>query len=385
MRNVFWISLLASLILTVASPLVSAHSQEDSGAVISLRTYGWEPPQRGNIGPPSIIIDHKNRVVVGFTVEERNGLVGRNQPSLGFHILRFAGDGKAELSLSVPTNKRARTGVHLSDEDQIVVRANDNLQLLQVGVGAVQNAVWKILAPCPIQCGVVQSQTRRTLVLYTEQADPVTLIRFSPEPQLERCGKERSLLKSIEDKIQNWPESITDRYAYSHGEESRSGLQRWPLCDYEHRIELPLRAVAWTALSDNLFLVRTDENRKGDWGVELVAADGQLKFRMPLLKHESAGTLWTPTRSSERGDRIAVDVLTLRGGNQTLDISSHITSRRIAVYDTDAGKQVASVPVAIRYHYGFAFALSPDGRRLAILEDDAVRIVDLDPAKFDMH
>jgi hypothetical protein len=249
----------------------------------------------------------------------------------------------------------------------------------------VQNAVWKILAPCPLQCGVLQSQTRRTLVLYTEQADPVTVIRLSPEPQLERCGKERRLLKSIEDKLQNWPKSITDRYAYSYGEESDSGLQRWPLCDYEHRVDLPLRAVAWTALSDKLFLVGTYENRKGHWGLELVAADGQMKFHVPLLKYESAGTLWTPTRSSERGDRIAVDVLTLRGGNPTLDISSHITSRRIAVYDTDAGKQVSSIPVPIRCHYGFAFALSPDGRRLAILEDDAVRIVDLNPAKSDMH
>jgi hypothetical protein len=252
-----------------------------------------------------------------------------------------------------------------------------------MGGGPVQTAVWKILAPCPVQCGVLQSQTRHTLVLYTEQADPVSVIRLSPEPQLERCGKEPSLLKSIGDKLQNWPKSITDRYAYSHGEESDSGLQRWPLCDYEHRVELPLRAVAWTALSDNLFLAY--ENRKGHQGLELVAADGEVKFRVPLLKYESAGTLWTPTSSSERGDRIAVDVLTLRGGSQTLDISSHITSRRIAVYDIGAGKQVASIPVPIRYHYGFAFALSPDGRRLAILEDDAVRVVNLDPAKSDMH
>lgn len=114
--------------------------------MISLRTYGWEPPERGNIHLPSIIIDHKNRVVVGFTVEERRGLVQRNQPSLGFHILRFSGNGKTDLSLSVPTNKRGRTSIHLSDDDQIIVRANDNLELLQVGEGPVQNAVWKILA-----------------------------------------------------------------------------------------------------------------------------------------------------------------------------------------------------------------------------------------------
>jgi hypothetical protein len=384
MRNVnIWVTLLAILTSTVR--FGSAQSPPDSNAAINLRTFGWQPPERGKIDVSSIAIDHKNRVLVGFTVEERGGLVDRNRPSLGFRIVRFSSDGKADLSLSLPTNKGGRTGVYLSDSDQIVVRANDSFQLLQAGEGSIKNPIWKILAPCAMQCCAAQSDTHHTLILYTVQADPVNLIRFLPEPVLERCGKEPSLMKSNEDMIQNWPEIITDRYVYHHGDGPDSGPYRWPLCDYEHRTELPLRIGAtWTVLSDDLFLVRTHSHQTGNWGVEVVTADGHVKFRAALLKHESAGTDRPRTQSSERGDRIAVDVLTIRGRNQTLDIAGHVTSRRIAVYDVAAGKEIASIRTGVRYRYRFAFDLSPDGRRLAILEDDVVRIVDLDePTKSD--
>jgi hypothetical protein len=63
-----------------------------------------------------------------------------------------------------------------------------------------------------------------------------------------------------------------------------------------------------------------------------------------------------------------------------------MTARRVAVYDTEAGKEVASIPASVKDRYRFAFDLSPDGRHLAIWEDDAVRVVALDDvAKSYMH
>ena len=115
-------------------------------------------------------------------------------------------------------------------------------------------------------------------------------------------------------------------------------------------------------------------------GLEVISSRGQLKFRPTLLKHESVGTFWTGIRSSERGDRIAVDMLTIRGGNRTLDISGHVTARRIAVYDIEAGKELASIPVNPKHRYRFEFDVSPDGHLLAILEDDVVRLIDIEGA-----
>ena len=56
------------------------------------------------------------------------------------------------------------------------------------------------------------------------------------------------------------------------------------------------------------------------------------------------------------------------------------------MYDIDAGKEMTSIPAKAKYHYRFAFDLSPDGHRLAIWEDDAVRVVALDDVgKTDVH
>src|ERR1700680_3902230 len=111
--------------------LGSAQFKTDGVVVLKLRPFGWEPPEPHEIDTPSIAIDHKDRVLIGFTVRERNGLVPRNQPSLSFHIVRSSPEGKADLSLSLPTNAAGATGIYLSDSDQIIARANNNLQLLQ--------------------------------------------------------------------------------------------------------------------------------------------------------------------------------------------------------------------------------------------------------------
>jgi hypothetical protein len=57
------------------------------------------------------------------------------------------------------------------------------------------------------------------------------------------------------------------------------------------------------------------------------------------------------------------------------------------VYNIETGKEVASIPASIKFHYRFSFDLSPDGRHLAILEDDIVRLVDVDnaAAKSNIH
>ena len=344
---------------------------------IQLRSYGWEPPESHQFNEPSIAIDHKGRVLVGFTVRERNGLVTRDQPSFSFHIARFWPDGKPDLLVSLPTDAAGRTGTYLSDTDQIIARANNYLQLLQSEDGNPQDGKWRILAPCIAQCNVVQSHSRHTLLLHTEGADPpLMLIHLSPQPAFQRCGKAHQFIKSAEDSIQNFPQSISDEFAYFSVD---GDTYRWPHCDYAHRVELPVHIRGrWTVLNDKTFVANPHNARRDQSGLEVISSEGQVKFRWAVGKHETADTLWVPIRSSERGNRIAVDVPTLRGGNRALDISDHVTARRIAVYDIEAGKEVASITVNATHRCHYEFDLSPDGHRLRILEDDVVRIVDLD-------
>ena len=208
----------------------------------------------------------------------------------------------------------------------------------------------------------------------------MTVIRLSQEPASTQFGNPPRLMESTEDKIQNYPQAITDTFAYFSGQTQRPEpfTYRWPLCDYEHRTEIrpPVRGRI-TVLGDETFVT-------GEKDLEVVSAEHSL-FRQPMAKHESWDNLWVPIRSSERGNRIAVDIITARGGNRTLDISNHVTARRIAVYDIEAGKEVASIPVNSKHRYRYEFDLSPDGKRLAILEDDAVKVVDLNQRPTDKN
>ncbi len=370
--SVFWVPVL--IVLWYGEP-APAQSRTESAVVVDLHSYGWEGPNGREINSPSLAIDHQGRVLVSFTVRERKGLVTRSEPSLDFRIVRFLPDGKVDLSLLLATNEAGRTGIYLSDTDQIIARANESLQLLHTDEGSPQGGAWKILAPCALHCYVEQSVTRRTLHLYTIGADPAsTLIRLSQQPLLKPCGKAEKLIGANDEKVQNYPQSITDEFAYFSLD---GGAYRWPLCDYEHRAVLPVPIRGrWIALSDKLFVLNT-LSREDNWGLAVISSDGHPKFRPDLAKHESV-VASQPIRSSEQGDRVAVDIATLGAGKRRLDISAHATARRIAVYDIEAGKEVASIPASVKHRYRLEFDLSPDGHRFAILEDGTLKVVSLD-------
>jgi hypothetical protein len=384
-------------ILICAVRLASAQSPAANIRVLNLRDYGWQvpdplQPREGDaVERRSIAVDHNGRVLVAFTVRERSGLVTREQPALSLHIIRFSPAGKADPLLSLLTNGWRSNSIYLSDSDEIIVRANDTMQFWQVDPGNAEKGSWKALVPCSLRrCRVKQSPTGRTLLLYTVDADPpLTIIRASQPPTLRRCGKAPQSIGSFEDKIQNYPQSITDEFAYFSGQTRSLDLftYRWPLCDYEHRVEMPLHIQGrFTVLKNESFVSNADfatnaltkPDKEARRTLVVTSSDGQVKFRQHMKAHESWDNFWVPIRSSERGNRMAVDLLTMRGGNQSLDISSHVTERRIAVYDIEAGKELASIPVNPKHQYRFEFDLSPDGHRLAILEDDTVKIVDIE-------
>jgi hypothetical protein len=370
-------TLLVILLWTGRSVL--GQSQTVSTVVGNLRTYGWDSLDRHGHIIPSIAVDNEGRVLVGFTVRRRSGLVTRDQPSLDFRIMRFSPDGKVDLPLSLPTSVKTTNGIYLSDTDHIIARANDSIQLLQPDDGNPQKGTWKTL--CAQHCGVLQSPTRHTLVLRVREADPPSMIiRFSPQPVLQPCGKGPQIVESDDGKIQNYARAITDEFAYFYQPDPQGFAYRWPLCNYDHRIELPVHG-PYRVLNDKLFLVQTSTSHIGitDRAPEVISWDGQLKFQPRISKYESCvGDDLKAIRSDAAGDRIAVLLVTRRGGNLRLDISSHVTAIRLAVYDIEAGKEIASIPLKAEVRYGLDFDLSPDGRSLAILGDDTVAVVNLE-------
>ncbi len=90
---------------------VDAQSETAKSLRFKLADYGWQslpksrPGERPSTHAPSVVIDHKGRILVGFAAHENTELTSREHPGLLFHILRFNPEGKLDHTLLVPTKQ----------------------------------------------------------------------------------------------------------------------------------------------------------------------------------------------------------------------------------------------------------------------------------------
>ncbi|MGA8490649.1 MAG: hypothetical protein WB711_09525, partial [Terriglobales bacterium] len=281
-----------AVMLICAGQFLAAQPPTIKIAVLNLRDYGWEPPEPMHahevdfVARQSIAVDHKNRVLVGFAIRQRSGLVTRDQPALSFHTIRFLPDGKTDLSLSLPTNGWRSNSLYLSDTDQMIVRANDSLQVLQSDAQPANKgeSSWKVIAPCALRCQITQSPSRRTLLLDTWDVDPpLTIIDTSQLPTVRRCAKTSYEAHSITDKFAySSGQSKADIHNYFSGKTATPEVHtyRWPLCEYEHLVEVPVHIRGgYTVLNDQFFVANAETKVAKDVAgdLEVISCDGQVK------------------------------------------------------------------------------------------------------------
>jgi hypothetical protein len=385
-----WQRNLAAFAMLLFGACSSACAQSQAAKVVKfkLEDYGWRPLPKLQHGEWAgtrsqlVSIDHNGRILVGFAARENADLATREHPALSFHILRFSSEEKPDLSLVVPTKDYFTNGLYLGPNDQIFARANNALQVLseQSAAGAY-GAAWRSLIPCSTNCWIHQSPSRQTLVI-TESKDSFghssvwptndsiyTVVDISSAPPVLRACT----------KLAFYGEKITDKFAYwPNYDRDDNRTVRFPFCDVDHLQELPLtRLGGFFPLSDDAFLLLGGESKDSPAEVQLVGSDGRVKFRHEMPRHDTpqySVSFWAT--SDERGDRFAFTVDTWRGGSRAFDISGKLVARRIVVY-SESGQELASIAVSAMYHRDFDFAMSPDGHRLAILDEDVVTVVDM--------
>jgi len=176
-----------------------------------------------------------------------------------------------------------------------------------------------------------------------------------------------------------YAEKITDNFAYWPGYEyDDDRTVRFRFCDVHHPDDTPeTNEGGFFALSDDAFLLLINAYGKSPGEVKVVDSGGRITFRHELPKHDTPqyGPVFWAT-SDERGDRFAFVVDTWRGGSRFFDVSGKVVVRRVAVY-SETGGELASIAVSTAYHRDFDFALSPDGHRLAVLENGTLTIAEL--------
>jgi len=376
------------LLLFVACSAVDAQSQTAKVASFKLEDFGWQSLPKAqhdeSTGTRSklVAIDHEGRILVGFAARETAGLATRDHPELLFHILRFSSEGKLDQSLLVPTKDYIGNGLYLGPDDRIFVRANETLQMLsEKNRSGAYGAPWISLMACSATCWIQQSPSRQTLVVReskdgfgngtswpTNDSIYTVIDTSSEQPVLRTCTKMAFYAQKITDKFAYWPNYDRD--------DNRT--VRFPFCDVNNFQELPwIGGGGFFPLNDGAFLVLgSDKNQRGV--VKLVGWDGQVRFRHTMSDKGDVPQyhvgFWAT--SDERGDRFAFTVDTWHGGSRFFDISGKLVARRIVVYD-DKGRLLATIPVSTAYKRDFDFSLSPDGHRLAILDEDVVTTVEM--------
>jgi hypothetical protein len=377
-----------SMLLFGAYSPADAQSQPTKAVKFDLEDYGWQPLPKEQPGEWAgtrsqlISVDRQGRVLVGFATRENQSLASREHPGLSFHILRFTSEGKVDLTLVLPTNNLFTNGFYLGPSDQIFARANDTFQWMSDEGGTRKESVdWQFLVPCPRNCYIGQSSSRRTLTVSANSKD-------MSDRDYDRGTRANTMLdaSSLPPRVVNdCPHTggiITDKFSYQSSDNIETDVRRWPLCHQEHGTELPLdmRGGSVIALNDEvLLLLGTGKDRRG---VDLVSPKGQTKFHHEMPKHD---VVTDEVRSDERGDRFAFTVQTWRGGVPALDIGGKVVAFRVVVY-SETGQELATVSLNPQlangslnpyYYRRFDFSMSPDGHRLAILDEGIVTVLDV--------
>jgi hypothetical protein len=164
---------------------------------------------------------------------------------------------------------------------------------------------------------------------------------------------------------------ITDQFSYRSNYDRDDDLTvRYPFCEVDHYEDFPMwgRGGGYVLNDDTLLKI-------GPAGATLLGPDGQVRFSKKMPKHDYIDYFRIAT--DEHFDRFAFMVYTVRGEHRRLDISGNVRARRLLVLDQN-GKEVASIPTDTGYHFDSNFAMSPDGHRLAILDEGVVTVVELE-------
>jgi hypothetical protein len=341
---------------------------------VTLNKYGWQPLPK-ILGPKTQLIsfNREGSLLVGFTARETYGVASREHPGLSFHILRFTSDGKVDLAITVPTNDYFHNGFYLGPNDEIFVRANEKFQFLsKIDLADGASAEWKTLAACPEDCRITQSVSRQTFVLRVPADRPndsyIVIAASSASPHvLETCQQ-----------MASQGEKITDHFSYWSGVDGNEPFtRRFSFCTLDHPEELPLGWVGGLLVVNDTSFLKFGFVHKLQGRVELIKADGQSVFRHEMPKGVIPYDFLGPWATSNlNGTRFAFIVSTWRGGSNFLDISGRRVERRVVVL-SETGKELASIQISLNHRHDFDFSLSPDGRRIAILDQNEVTIRDL--------
>jgi hypothetical protein len=336
---------------------------------LSLHEYGWKPAVRVPVKETEFVdarrigFDTAGQIYVGFSITGQPKLIKRGDTNNVFRVLKFGSDAKTLLQTKdFETQSERRVGINLSSGDDLIVTADEKIHLIDRQ--GSPKTLFEIQKPeRHYGWSIRESASGKTLLVQVPgvRSDSRLFLRTDTLTLVARCDGQ--------DYVQTFSDSMEMKLV-AH---PSSGLVYRSICDGSDHF-LPLSRSSTPVLIDNSSLL------------EIERADDQSILRLQKL---DGATLWTqtlpihffavqyPVRTTRDGGRFAIEITEERGGNRTLDISSHTVSMAVVVFDARSGNQLYSVKV--RKTGLDEFALSPLGDRLAILYGGTLEIWKLKP------
>lgn len=367
---------------------------------ISLKTCGWEPehPVINHTGyvPLSLAFDHQENLWTGYTTKLFK-LVPRAKPESGeqYNVVELSGSpAKCAVRLNRPTTASSPVAILFSNQGSLLVVANDQVHLIDRGEFKDQ-AVFDLLRPSDHEYyRVRQSPGRKSLVVvidgfthaessYTWLApDSLKIIHFCsypPAPDYAHHIGFRSFADDGRFAELDYDDTPTAtrlgvRWIAEGRYCSEKTTESPELMEPSDKQMQPIDALLFDRETVFFSNNRSDDNARS---IVVYNRDGTLAH---VLSAPDREVKESEDVSSEDGSRVAVIIDTMAGGIRSLDISDHVASRRVDIFDTKTWKRVAQIelPVTGRTEFatGSSLAFTPDGKTLAIRAADLVQFYD---------
>jgi len=325
---------------------------------VDLAEWGYKPPPPRAVREAGAVrfldFDSHNQVLAGFVVRAEDPLATSTDPGLILHVVAFDPDGKFLSDRQFPATSRYQNQIFATSSGNLLLATDQVLRLISPdGKVLAQRDLprdwWRLWA--------APDRTRfwfKNLVVL-DAKDLTTVAECSyPDHRVDSISAHNTFLALYKSNSFSHPTEVRAfcgstqfTYVASQGEPSDG-----------------------TLLDDDRVVLAY-----GDPMVELIDRGVRLWRDSLDKRHERIGD---HISVDTHGDRFAVLVDTYQGGIRFLDISSTLKSKRVIVYNAKDGKHLVEVPIPKLPKFFLDFALSPDGKLLAIKCDGELQVVAVD-------
>lgn len=401
-------------LLVIAFSLISAPWTSSSPNSVSLHEAAnpeWRVDLRPAIGSPpvrsiaqrrseflakpyaSVWFINNNTIATTFVVRKtgsepqvsnRKGL-DNNLPLQLRAIFLDAQTGKVKGNANWPTDSR-RSLIIAVDEGKFVTLRGRNLTLYSPDAVALKD----LTLPATDFAGWLwcPSPTGKNILFFSSQFGKSSLIWINTDTL--------KVIDSWEDDLNGYL-SISDKYvatstcwsgfevkSVTYNDNGGATISPGSKCDSEIKIRSPL--TGWKTIAPgepHQYPQFVNENMlfvPGKTIGRIIGIDGKVLFEQPRI-HQSFGCWGSGVFPVPDGRRFVIPSCELKGAMPTFDIGGHLALKQVAIYDISSQMQSYKIDVkgpSIKNQ--MEFAVSPDGSKLAVLNNEFVEVFQLPPS-----